>query len=103
MVEVASYVYVFGPLCWAALAAFGGLIVTLSTQHLRIARGFFIVSAIPMFLVPITFGYVASSAVIGLATACLSAFALGMIYYIGIGILSDHIHHADQDSKSKNS
>jgi hypothetical protein len=29
MAEIASYIYVVGPLAWAVLAGFGGLIVTL--------------------------------------------------------------------------
>lgn len=100
MAEVANYIYIFGPICAGALIGFGALIVTLSPQHLKLARGFFLLSAIPVFLVPITFGYTASSAVIGLITAAASAFALGMIYYAGIWILDEHIKHADQHSKT---
>jgi len=100
MAEVANYVYVFGPLCWAVLAVFGGLVVTLSTQHARLARGFFILSAIPLFLVPVAFGVTAVSGAVGLIIAALSAFVLGMTYYIGIWILNEHMDRADRDSKS---
>jgi len=101
MGEIASYVYTVGPLCWAALVGFGGLIVTLSTQHLRLARAFFLLSALPIFAVPITFGYTASSALVGLSVAAVSAFIFGMIYYVGISILNDHLSHADKAAKKQ--
>ena len=99
MDEVANYIYTIGPLCWAVLAAFGGLIVALSSQHLRLARGFFVFSALPLFAVPITFGYRASSAAIGLSAATASAFVLAVIYYLGISVLNEHLKHADKASK----
>ena len=103
MAEVANYVYIFGPLCWAALVGFGGLVVTLSTQHLRLARGFFVLSAIPLSAVPITFGWSAHSSTIGLTVAGLSAFALGTIYYAGIWILNEYVNRTDEGSQPSDS
>jgi hypothetical protein len=101
MAEVANYIYGFAAVCGAALAAFGGIIMTLSPQHTRLARGFVIFSAIPVFLMPITFGCSASSPIIGLTVAGVSAFVVGMIYYIGIAILDAHIKHTDWDSQHR--
>lgn len=98
MSEVANYIYVVGPLGWAVIAGFGGLVVTLSPQHIRIARAFFLFSAFPLFAVPITFGCTASSGIVGLPIAAGSAFFLGMIYYVGISVLNEHLKHADKAS-----
>jgi hypothetical protein len=76
MAEIASYIYVVGPLAWAVLAGFGGLIVTLSPHHLRLARGFFVFSTLPLCAVLITIGCAASSAAIGLPIVAVSAFML---------------------------
>jgi hypothetical protein len=101
--EITNYIYTVGPLGWAVLAGFGGLVVALSPQHVRLARGFFLLSALPLFAVPITFGCIASSAAIGLPIATLSAFLLAMIYSIGISVLNEHLKHADKASKKRSS
>jgi hypothetical protein len=99
--EIANYIYIAGPLCWAVIAAFGGLIVTLSTHHLRLARGFFLASALPLFAVPITFGWTASSPVVGLSIAAVSAFILAMVYYIGIAVLNEHMKNAGKAPRKR--
>lgn len=101
MAEVANYIYGFAAVCGAVLVAFGGLIVTLSTGHLRLARGFFLASALPLFALPITFGVTGSSPAWALALAAISAFVLAMIYYIGLSILNEHLKHADKASERR--
>jgi hypothetical protein len=103
MAEIANFVFVIGPLSWAVLAGFGGLVVTLSPQHLRLARGFFLFSALPLFAVPITFGCTASSAAIGLPVATVSVFILAIIYHVGISVLNEHLKDADKASKWRTS
>jgi hypothetical protein len=99
--EIANYIYTVGPLGWAVLVCFGGLAMTLSPQHARLARGFFLLSALPLFAVPITFGCTASSAAIGLPIATVSAFLLAMIYYVGISVLNEHLRYADKAPKKR--
>jgi hypothetical protein len=99
--EITNYIYTLGPLGWAVLAGFGGLVVALSPQHVRLARGFFILSALPLFTVPITFGCTASSAAVGLPIATVSAFLLTMIYYVGISVLNEHLKYADKAPKKR--
>jgi hypothetical protein len=101
--EITNYIYTVGPLGWAVLAGFGSLVVTLSPQHVRLARGFFLLSALPLFAVPITFGCTASSAAIGLPIATVSAFLLAMIYSVGISVLNEHLKHADKTPKKRSS
>jgi len=98
MAELANYIYILASSCWGVIAAFGALIVTLSPQHIRLARGFFLLSALPLFAVPITFGCTASSTILGLSVAALSAFVLGAVYYVGISILNAHLTNADKAS-----
>jgi hypothetical protein len=87
------------PLCGVLLVGIGALVVTISTQRLRQARVWFVLSALPFFVVPITFGWTARSPTIGLTVAAISAFILGMIYYGVISILTEHIKSADQLSE----
>jgi hypothetical protein len=97
MDEVATYIYVFAPVCGALLAGIGALVVTVSSQRLRQARACFVLSALPLFLVPITFGWTAHAPFVGLAVASTSGFVLGMIYYWGISILNEHIKDDPQN------
>jgi hypothetical protein len=100
MEDFANYVYIFGPVLWALLAFVGGLVIAISPKSLRQARIWLVLSAIPLFAVPIAFGLVAHSMVLGLVVATASGFVLGMIYYQGISILNEHIGRTDEDSST---
>jgi hypothetical protein len=103
MDEISSYLYAFAPVCWALLNVIGGLVATISPHGLRQARIWFLLSAIPAFVLPIAFGWTARSAPVGIVAATISAFVLGMIYYAGISILDEYVKHADKTPKGRDS
>jgi hypothetical protein len=72
------------------------------TAAFALSAQFFLFSALPLTAVPITFGCTTSSAVLGLPVVGMSAFVLGMIYYVGIAILDGHLKNADKAPKARN-
>ena len=103
MGDVVNFIYAFAAACAFALGGLGALIMSLSKRHTRVARGFIIASAFPLFLLPITFGWTYPSRLIGLTVAALSSFALGIIYYVGISVLSDYLKRGRNPPKRLNS
>jgi hypothetical protein len=98
--DLPVYIYGFAAVCGALLVGFGGIVLTISTKRLRQARIWFLLSALPFFAIPITYGWSARSGTVGLSVAAISALFLGMIYYAGVSILNEYINHADQDSRT---
>jgi hypothetical protein len=103
MDEFPGYIYVYTPVLAALLAVFGGVVLTISTKRLRQARIWLSLSALPLLLIPITYGWSARSSGLGIFVAAISAFLLGMIYYAGISFINEHIKDVERHSEGKDS
>ena len=101
MGEMVDYIYATAGAAAVALGGLGGLIMSLSRRHTRVARGFVIASAFPLFLMPITFAWTYPYPLIGFPVAGLSSFVFAMIYSVGISVLNDHLNRADKTSNRR--
>lgn len=99
MAEASSYIYIMAPIFGALVVAIGAIVVTISPAQIRHARSWFLASAIPFFLVPITFGATAENRTVGLIGATLGAFFLALVYYAANVFLSERIRDADQKTQ----